>query len=78
MASALDDALAASVRAALSRSLQRTSNVALAIDLQPQAFRDRCRGRTRWSAVELQRLADVLGVPVTQLLQPVSRQGSAS
>lgn len=71
MATDLDRALAATVRAALTRSRQSTSNVALALGIQPQAFRDRLRGRTRWTAVELQQLANALGVPVTELLQPV-------
>ncbi len=77
MASDLDRALAATVRAALTRSRQSTSNVSLALGIQPQAFRDRLRGRTRWTAVELQQLADALGVPVTDLLQPVATRGAA-
>lgn len=77
MASDLDRALAATVREAVRGSRQSQTNVCLAIGLQPQAFRDRLRGRTRWAAVELQQLADVLGVSVTELLQPIARTSAA-
>lgn len=68
----LHSALAAHVRSAVRRSRVTQSNVALLLGMSPSAFSERMSGTTRWTAVDLQRLADAIGVDVRELLQPVA------
>lgn len=40
------------------------------LDLAPAALRDRLSGRTRWSALDLLAVADLMGVRVSSLYGP--------
>ena len=71
------EALAAATRAELARSGLHQATVAEALGMSRQALNARLRGRTHWTAVELQRLAFFLGVPLTTLLPSHREQVSA-
>lgn len=71
--SSIDRAISAAViRSGVSRAL-----IASALRLQRSALDWRINGRTRWTLAETVALAEVLGVAVTDLLQPVAAQGAA-
>lgn len=55
------------------RGLSQTA-AALALGLSQQAVSDRLTGRTPFTLADLERLAVLLGVPVSELLQPRSCQ----
>jgi transcriptional regulator with XRE-family HTH domain len=70
----LTTATAAAVREHVRRHSLRQVDVALALGLSQQAVSDRLTGRTPFTLSDLERLAELLGVPVAELLQPRSCQ----
>ena len=70
----LIEATAATVREELARRGIRQVDVALALGLSQPAISDRLRGRTPFTLADLERLAELLGVNVAELLQPRSCQ----
>lgn len=63
-------ATAAVVREAIKRRGLTQVQVGVALGLSQQAVSDRLRGRSRLTVHDLERLAGLLEVPVSELLQP--------
>jgi len=70
--SSLNQATAATIHGLLTRGGLRQVDVAPALGLSQQAVSDRLRGRTPFTLVDLERLADLLQVDVRVLVQPGS------
>lgn len=59
--------IGANVRAEMSRQAVSQSAVAAALDLPQSAISKRLRGQTPFTAADLGRVADLLGIPVARL-----------
>lgn len=70
MSTNLTRCIAAAVRAAMRARGVRQVDVALALGLSQPAVSARLNGRTPFTLADLERLADLLGVTVSELLQP--------
>ena len=70
MANTLTQSTAAAVRELLRRRSLRQADLAMALGLSPGAVSDRLRGRTPFTLADLERIAELLEVPVSELLQP--------
>lgn len=62
--------IAASVREHLARRGIRQRQAAPVLGLSQQALSDRLTGRTPFTVPDLERLAELLGIDVAELLQP--------
>lgn len=62
-----EEEIGASVRAEMSRRGVQQAAVAERLGLPQSAVSKRLRGLTPWSASELAKVADLLGVPVSKL-----------
>ena len=65
---------ASAVRDALASRGIRQVDAAAALGLSQQATSDRLRGRTPFTLADLERLAELLGIPVADLVQPRADQ----
>ena len=65
----LEQSLSETIRASLRSNGRTQAELALALGVGQPRISDRLNGRVKWSAVEVQHVADFLDVPVSTLLR---------
>lgn len=77
MTQPLTETVAGEVRAQLARHNRSRTEVAALLGLSRTALWNRLRGETEFSISELEKIADLVGVPVTEFVSPASARDAA-
>ena len=77
MTQPLTETVAGEVRAELGRRNISRVELAARLGISRTALWNRLRGETEFSISELEKVAEFLGVPVSQFVSPVSTRGAA-
>lgn len=72
------DELAGNVRAAMARRRVTIGEIAAAIGKSQTAASERVNGRTHFRVDELQTIANLLGIPVSALIEPAPQHAEAA